>query len=450
MNNIELFKNRLVKGTAILTVSGIIARALGLLYRMLLSRLIGAEGLGLFQLILPVYILMAAVISFGLPGAVTKMTAERHALNDTRGQVKLKVIAFRLVLASAALTVFIYWIVIFSLGSSIFPDNRVILPLKLAPLGFFFAAMSQIIRSYFQGMSNMTPTAVSQVVEQFFRFSLGLILAIVLLPYGLHYSVLGIMGGIICGEILGFLSLLGFQHLHFKKSGFNLLSEKEKSYNPVPVVKELLAFSAPLLFIRISGSLTHAAESIIIPSRLQEAGFTSSEALVLFGQLSGMAVPLLFLPTVFILPLNSALVPYIARNKVLKNKKNLSRMVNLSLWGTLLLGVISAFFLYHLSPWLTSFLYGDLSASYLVAMLAWAAPFAYIQFTSAAILHGLGRPGTAVTYDFTGTTIALLLIYFLTASPETGIKGAVWGYSSGYILSTLLACIKIHRTIKKL
>ncbi len=447
----EIPKKMLIKGTVILTISGIIVRIIGMLYRMFLSRLIGAEGLGLFQLILPVYVLMAAAVSFGLPGAVTKMIAERHALSDTTGQKKLKKMAFRLVFLTAFLTVIMYLSVIFLMGEKLFPDERVLFPLKLAPLGFFFAAMSQILRSYFQGLSNMTPTAVSQVIEQVFRFSLGMTGAVILYPYGLHFSIVGIMAGIICGEIMGFITLLVFQKLENKwERQTSKATYNATSYNPFPLLKELIAFSLPLLFIRISGSLTHTAESLLIPARLQEAGFSSSEAVILFGQLTGMAIPLLFLPTVFILPLNSALVPYIARNKVLKKRESLNRMVKLSLWGTMILGIFSALFLYYLSPWLTSFLYGDVSASFLVALLAWAAPFAYIQFTAAAILHGLGRPGTAVAYDMLGTLLALVIIFYLTASPSAGIKGAVVGYSAGYITTTLLDSLQIHRIIKKM
>jgi len=444
-----LHGHKLVKGTVILTVSGIAVRAIGMGSRMILSRWIGAEGLGLVQLIIPVYALMAAVISFGLPGAVTKLTAERYALKDHAGIDKIKRMAFRAVSLTSLTGVAIFWIIVFIFGEKIFPDPRILLPLKLAPLGFFFAAFSQIIRSYFQGLGNMIPTAISQLIEQVARLSLGLLGVFLLLPYGLEYCILGMVLGVIGGELLGFSSLQCFyrkDRLNMQTKSGDTGDQKDKSLR---LLKDMFSIALPLLVIRISGSLTHAAESLLLPSRLQEAGFSASEAVTLFGQLSGMAIPLLFLPTVLVIPFNSALVPYIARTRVLKQKENLNKSIKLSLWGTLFLGLISALFLYFFAPWLTSILYGSLSASPLVSMMAWVAPFAYIQFTAAAILHGLGRPGIAVANDFLGTLLALILIYFLSANPSIGINGAVWAYCAGFILTSFLDCMFINRIAKK-
>ncbi len=446
----KLLDSVLLKGTVILTLSGIMVRILGMLNRIILSRWIGAEGLGLFQLVLPVYGLMAAMVSFGLPGAMAKMIAERYALRDYPGREKIKKMAFKLVTALAFILILLYWTAVFLLGDVILPDTRISLPLKIAPFGFLFAAMSQILRSYFQGLSNMVPTAVSQLVEQSLRFSLGLLGVILLLPYGLEYAVTGIMLGVIAGEVFGFLSLLLLQKRDTAAGSLRHGTPNLSRHRSLRLLKEMLLLSFPLLIIRISGSLTHAAESFLIPSRLQEAGFSTTEAVSLFGQLSGMALPLLFLPTVLIFPLNSALVPYIARHKVLRQKESLNNIIILSLWGVLLLGVLSAFVLYYFSSQLTSFLYGDIDASCLVSLLAWAAPFAYIQFNGAAILHGLGRPGSAVANDFIGTLIALILIYYLTAVPAIGINGAVWGYGTGFIITTLLHSVLIHSTLKKL
>ena len=450
MHEDGLHGHKLIKGTAILTVSGIVVRAIGMFNRMILSRWIGAEGLGLVQLIIPVYALMAAIISFGLPGAVTKLTAERYALGDHKGKNKIKRIAFRAVLAFSMAAVLLYWLIIFTSGEKLLPDSRIIFPLKIAPLGFLFAGFSQIIRSYFQGLGDMVPTATSQLVEQIARFSLGLLGVFLFLPYGLGHAIIGLVLGIMGGEFLGFFCLLVYYRKEGRSSPVSSSTSTDLKPESLRLLKDMFSMALPLLVIRISGSLTHATESLLLPSRLQEAGFSSEEAVSLFGQLSGMAVPLLFLPTVLILPFNSALVPYIARTKILKQKESLRKTINFSLGGTLSLGLISALLLYYSSPWLTSILYGSLSASTLVSMLSWIAPFAYIQFTAAAILHGLGRPGIAVANDFLGTLLALFLIYFLTANPSIGIQGAVWAYSAGYILTSLLDCIVIKNITRNI
>lgn len=439
-------KSDLVKGTAILTLAGIIVRCLGLFNRMVLSRWIGAEGLGLFQIMLPIYTMMAVTVNLGLPGAVTKMVADRQAHSDAAMQESIKRKALSMVFKSALAGACIYWLLLYVYGPGLIPDMRVLNALKLLPAGFFFAALSSIIKGYFQGKGNMLPTAVSQVIEQFLRVAVGLLGAYLLYPRGLHYAIMGIAGGIIAGELLGFLVLWTFNRLHLLKLRLEkaLPGLSGKSY------KEMMALALPLLVIRLSGSVTYTAQSLLIPARLQKAGFSAPEATALFGELSGMALPLLFLPTVFILPLNTVVVPYIAQAVELKRKNNLTRILRLILWSALAVGLLSAIALRTFSVLFVSAMYGTPSAAPLVSALALCAPFAYLQFSTAAVLHGLGRPGIAVANDFAGTLVALAMIYTLTALPAYGIYGAVWAYSAAFTLTAVLDCFFIHRIVRKL
>lgn len=440
-----MIMSQLIKGTIILTMSGIFIRILGLLNRMILSRWIGAEGLGLFQIIIPVYAMMIVIIGLGLPGAATKMIAERHALGDENGQELIKRKAIKMVLTAALFAIILYYPFIIIFGENLFPDTRALTALKILPAGIFFAAFSQILRSYFQGKKNMIPTAFSQAGEQTIRVISGLTGAYLLLPYGLEYAIAGIAFGIVSGEIIGFLILLTFDRLNQKR--------KEKIKIPEihgeKIMKEMFALALPLVIIRLSGSFTHVVESLMIPSRLQKAGFSAAESITLFGELSGMALPLLFLPTVFIMPLNTALVPYVAQTVVLKQKEKLNQVTRLSLWGTLLLGLVASFVFRYFSAGLVSLFYGNPSSAPLVSMLSLSAPLAYLQFTTASILHGLGRPGIAVLNDLIGIIVALILIFYLTSLPWIGIYGAVWAYSASFGLTSLLGCICIRLIIKK-
>ncbi len=434
-------KSNFLKGAAQLAVAGLFTRILGLGNRMILSRLIGAEGLGLFQMILPVYALLAVTAGLGLSGAVIKMVADRHAEGNRRGQLQVRKLSLKLVIGSALVCSALLWAALI-LPPGFIPDHRILFAIRLTPAAFFFAALSSILRGYTQGQNQMAPTAFSQVGEQVVRVSLGLTAAYYLLPMGLEYALAGIVIGIIGGEIACFIIILLMQKERRLFVGGGRAS--------APLHKEMFMLSLPILVIRLSTSITHTVESLLIPARLQLAGFTASEATTLFGQLSGMALPIIFLPTVLIIPLATTLVPAIAGSTALRLRQRLERLVKLSLWGTTAVGAAAAVSIYYFAASLTGFLYGSDSAAGLVTMLAPITPFAYLQFTTAAILHGMGRPGIAVANDLGGTVISLAIIYYLTASPHWGITGVVLGYTAAFTLITLIDLIFIFYLVRKI
>lgn len=184
-------RSSLIRGTVQLAAASILTRIIGLANRMILSRLIGAEGLGLFQMILPLYALLAVLAGLGLSGAVTKMVADRSATGDTAGQLQVCRIATRLVLAASAATAILLWAAP-ALWRQLIPDQRILSTLRLMPAAFLFAALSSILRSYTQGQGWMLPTALSQIAEQVIRVAVGLVAAYLLLPYGLEKALLGL------------------------------------------------------------------------------------------------------------------------------------------------------------------------------------------------------------------------------------------------------------------
>ena len=289
--------SRFIRGAAQLALAGVLTRFLGLTNRIILSRLIGAEGLGLFQMIMPLYSLLAAIAGLGLSGAVTKMVADRPAKGDRVCRLQVRALSLKLTLAAAPAGTLLLWLVL-SLPLGIIPDHRIMLSLRLLPAAFTLAALSSILRGYTQGQNNMKPTALSQIGEQIVRVSLGLAAAWYLLPLGLEYALAGVVIGIIGGEAACFM--------------INYLMQSERTLfmrgRPIPasVYKELFTLSVPILLIRLSTAITQTAESVLIPSRLQLAGYSASAATALFGRLSGMALPVIFLPTVLIIPLATA------------------------------------------------------------------------------------------------------------------------------------------------
>lgn len=437
----------LVKGTLILSIASVFCRVLGLGNRMLLSRLIGAEGLGLFQMIIPFYVMTAVIATLGLPGAVVKTVSDRYAHGDVYGIEQVKNIALSFVYKSAALGALLLLFLSYSPFTAYFPDPRIIVPMRLMPLPLLCAAIASIYKGYFQGQENMVPTAVSQVVEQVARVGFSILGVLYFLPYGLEYAILGIVVGIAVGEIFGLSIVLSYYCI--QRKGYGSLIPKIYPRFSWQVTRELSSLAFPLLLIRLSASFAFTVQSFLIPVRLQQAGFSGAESTALLGQLLGMALPLLFLPTVIIVPLSTALVPSIAKASSLKRHKRLRQLLIFALGGAFSMGIVSGIVFYLFNEPLTQIIYSTTIGAPLLAQLALAAPFAYLQFVTASILHGLGRPGSALFNEMLGTGTCLLLIFLLTADPAHGIQGAVWGYKAGYFLSALAGLLSIGKSLPK-
>jgi stage V sporulation protein B len=391
-------------------------------------------------MILPLYSLLAATAGLGLSGAVTKMVADRHAKGDRDCRLQIRALSMKLTLAATLAGTLLLWLFL-TVPLGFIPDHRIILSLRLLPAAITLAALSSILRGYTQGQNNMTPTALSQIGEQIVRVSLGLAAAWYLLPLGLEYALAGVVIGIIGGEAACFL-------INYLMQSERALFTKGKPI-PAPVYRELFTLSLPILLIRLSTAITQTAESVLIPSRLQLAGYSASAATTLFGRLTGMALPIIFLPTVLIIPLATALVPAVAGAASMHLRPRLERLIKLSLLLTVVIGASAALTLYILAEPFTIILYGNNEAAELVRQLAPMTPFAYLQFSTAAILHGLGKPGIAVANDLAGTLISLTMIYFLTSSPGYGLTGVVYGYTTAFILITLSDLFCIFYLIRK-
>ena len=198
-----------LKGTLILTVSSIVVKVIGALNWVILSRIMGGEGIGLYQMGFPIYLMAITVSSAGIPVAISIVTAEKVAREDYGGarrvfQVSLRMLfvtglAFSLVLLLGA-----GWLV------KLLPDPRAYYSIiALAPAVLFVTFLSSF-RGYFQGWQIMTPTACSEITEQLVRVATMIIFSYLLLPYGLTYAAAGASMGAGAGAFCGLLVLLGF------------------------------------------------------------------------------------------------------------------------------------------------------------------------------------------------------------------------------------------------
>ena len=294
-------KDTFLRGALILTVAGVIVKLIGSVNRILLSRLLGGEGIGLYQMAYPIYLLALSVSSAGIPVAISIIVAEKIALSDFRGANRVfKISLGVLAVTGVVFTFLLYWGAGWLIEHQFVRDSRAYYAIAaLAPAIFFVTVLSSY-RGYFQGLQMMTPTAISQIAEQFFRVVTMIVLAYMLLPSGLEYAAAGASFGAGPGAVVGLLVLIYFymrQRADFKKKMFTQSADVIQE-SSVSIISRIVKLALPVSLANIMIPVVSSIDLLIVPARLEVAGFTVEQATELFGYLTGMAVALINLPTI--------------------------------------------------------------------------------------------------------------------------------------------------------
>jgi stage V sporulation protein B len=446
---VSVRKQSFIQGAMILLAAGLINRLLGFVPRIVLPRMIGAEGVGLIQLVYPFLIVLLTVIAGGLPLAVAKLVAEAVSHGDSASVKRIvrsaMTIAFTAGMAAVTVcVVFAGWI-----STAIMTDARVhtafLTMIPMLPL----VAISSVWRGYFQGKQNMIPTAFSSTTETVVRIALTLLLAAVFAPFGLEAAAAGAVLGMVAGEAAGLLVLWRQAALDRKREaeatpGRLAAGESPASVNG-SVYRKLFGIAIPVTGSRLIGSLSYLLESILTTRSLVTAGFTAAEATAQYGALQGMVIPLLLLPGALTYSLAVSLVPSLSESAALGDWSGIHKRLHQSMRLAVVTGAPFIVLMALMAEPICLLLYGDDS---MAGMLRWLAPiavFLYMQAPLQAALQALNRPGTALFNTFAGAAVKLALIVQLATQPEFGIYGAVIAIGVNIVLVTLLHWISTAR-----
>lgn len=273
----------------------------------------GGEGIGLYQLAYPIYLLALSISSAGIPVAISILVAEKVALQDYRGANKV----FRLSLIVLTVLGLVFTVLLW-VGAQWLIDWHFIRDprayyaiLALAPAIFFVTILSSY-RGYFQGLQMMVPSAISQIVEQLLRVVTMIILAYMLLPKGIEFAAAGATFGAAPGAVFGLLILLYFYYrkrTYFKEQiRMQTVAGGESSSR---IIYRIIQLAIPVSLAGIMVPIVANIDLLVVPARLEVAGFTTEQATELYGYLTGMAVSLINLPTILTASLAASLVrPY--------------------------------------------------------------------------------------------------------------------------------------------
>jgi stage V sporulation protein B len=425
-----------------LVVVGILSKILGMVNKITLSRVIGAEGMGLYHMAFPTLILLLTLTTGGFPVAISKRIAEAEAENNPE-RVKriLHISLFCVCSLCFVLAGALYATASFITGTFL-TDARVYYTLLATAPAVIIIGISSVYRAYFQGKQNMVPTAVSQFVESLVRVISALLIAQWMLPYGIEWAAMGAMWGLVVGEVFGMIGLL---YTYSKEKRKKILAGSKHYAQPDEhsppwswEAKRLLQITIPVTGGKIVGALSYFFEPIIIAQSLAIAGLATSTATTFYGQLAGMAIPLLLFPTVLTYSISVTLIPALSEAAAQKDHRMVHKRLHQALRLALVTGAPCTVIMFVMAEPLSYLVYNDVEVAHILKMMAPFALFLYFQGPLAAALQALDEAKTALRNTVIGAAVKVITVFVLATQPGIGVDGVVYAINLNMALVTIL------------
>ncbi len=454
-------KNLLIRGTLILTISGLLTRILGFFYRIFLADALGAEALGIYQLVFPVYGLCFTLFAAGNQTALSKMVASYEVKKHRQLLFRTLFIALTTALSLCLLLFFLAPFV----AERFLQEGRAAGSLQVLAFSFPFCAVTACINGFYYGRKQAGVPAATQFIEQVVRIAVVYMFTKMLSgEFHLGHSISGsrftcemAVLGLLFGEIASML----FNSLSFlltERRQAHLFSDQHSSdspSHPTPssfakrsVYPELFKISLPITGNRFTISLLHSAEAILLPTFLKLSGCSPVEALSLYGILNGMAMPFILFPSTITNSLSVMLLPTVADAAARNHHTALTRTVSAGIRYSILISILcTGIFLLYGYDMGRLFFHSTTAGSY-IRTLSWLCPFLYLNTTLGSILNGLDLAPTVFLQNVLASAIRILFLLFFV--PRFGMSGYLWGMLAGSLCLTLMHLYTLRKSVPNL
>lgn len=448
-NQLSPKKRAFLAGTLLLTGTGFLCRILGFFYRIYLSRTIGAEGLGIYNMIHPIFGICFALCAGSMQTALSQYIAShtnrgRHIFRT--GMIISLTLSFILAMLVANGS---EW-----LAANILMEPRCARYLPLMAYSIPFVALHACINGYYYGIQKTRVPAFSQVVEQVIRMAAVYLVADIWLEMGrpitVQLAVIGHLIGEIGAALFTFccLCLIPPQPGHIKDDTKAVAQNLSPSYvkrygNAIGI--PLMSLALPLMGNRLVLNVLASAEAIWIPSRLQMSGLSSSEALSAYGVLTGMSLSFVLFPSAITNSLAVLLLPSVAKDQAEGKQDSIAASISMALRYSLYMGILCVGIFILFGNSLGTSVFHDYSAGYYIQVLAWLCPFLYLATTLGSILNGLGKTKTTFIHNVSAMLIRICFVLFVI--PRYGILAYLWGLLASETALALLHLWSLRRIV---
>ena len=424
-------KEKFINSVIILLVGGLLTKVLGMLIKIIMSRLIGTEGLGLYMMVLPTFSLFIGMGQFGLPTALSKLVAEKRKNN-----IKLFFSILPITLIINLILIITIVLIAPVLANTLLHDPRCYLPILAIAVVIPFTSLSSICRSYFFGKEKMAPHVISNLVEDIVRLSLMIIGIPFFLPKGLEYAVCYIILSNVISEGASILILFLFLPKKFQLKKEDLVPRKD-------YMKESLSIGIPNTTGRLLGSIGYFLEPILLTTTLIAIGYPSKYITTKYGILSGYVMPLLLLPSFFTMAISQALLPVVSREYTRRNFTFVKRKIKQAITYSLAIGIPVTIFFILLPELPLKLIYHTEEGIAYMRFLAPICLFQYIQSPLSSCLDAMGKSHDAMIATTLGVITRSTLLVLLSLL-KIGLWGLIIAISINVLVVTFYSIKKVR------
>lgn len=417
-----------------MTATSLLLRLLGIIFRVFISNRVGAEGMGLYQLVFSVYILGATFATGGLSTAVTCLAAQRLTASDTSGVRRLLLLSVALCLSIGGVSALLLYFGAPLIGKWM-GDLRAVTALSISGVALPFIGVSACIKGYFMARRQAWPPCLSQIIEQVIRIVGILLMLTVWWDGSLEMAcVIIILGDALSETAACFYLLFAYRQ-----------DSKRLSYiparSPQKLLRSLLNISVPLTAGRYLSTALRTVENFLVPARLTLYTRSNALSLAQFGAVKGMALPLIFFPSALLMTLSGLLIPELADAHALGQRRQVSRLVERALHITLLGSICIGAWFTATGHILGNLLYDDSLVGLLLQILGPLTPVMYLDSVVTGMLKGLNQQVHSLWFSVTDSAVRIALIYLLL--PRFGLTGFLYVMLVSNLLTATLSTARL-------
>ncbi|MBQ8369896.1 MAG: polysaccharide biosynthesis protein [Clostridia bacterium] len=434
-------KSAFVSGVLILTVSNLLTKLAGLLFKIPMNYIVGDTGMGYYNSAYSIYTFFYMLATSGLPVALSVMVSENRSSGNVTGAKTVYRAAMTLFAIGGLLTAGIMIFASDDLAGMIRSDKSALSVMIAAPT-MFFISVASAVRGYFQGCGNMFPTAVSQLIEAIGKLVIGIAAAMyaIRMGYSVHVIAAYAVSGLTLGSLAGMIYLLTAKFIRRDRDlmpdDLQLRSEKQPLGD---ILRRFLKISLPVTISASVMSLTNMIDTAMIQRVLRLSGMTEEAAATLYGNYTSLAVPMFNLPPVLVYPIAYSLLPAAAASFASGRTEEARERIETSLRYAVIIGLPCALGLTVLADPILCLLYKAESAhlaSPLLTLLAPSSFFVCILAVTNSILQSCGEERKPVISMLAGAAVKLISSRILLA--HMGIAGAPVSTFLCYLTVTVL------------
>lgn len=447
----EKKKVSFVQGAAILGIAGLIVKVIGAAFRIPLANTIGLIGTSYYDTAYPYYSWLLVISSSGLPTAISKMVSERVTLGDYRGAHRVFTTAMQILCCIGLLTsILMFFGSDYIARLHMLPEAAYCFK-ALAP-ALFFVALMCAYRGYMQGMQQMVPTAISQVVEQVGKLAVGLTLAFMLLDAGPEYAAMGALIGVTVSELLALIYVM----LSYRRRWPKIRARLERSVRreAEPVAARLIAIALPITIGASISPLSSVVDSALIIRILLKLGYAKETAQTAFSLMRTNVATLTNMPGVLTMALAMSLVPAISAFSAKRDHAGVQDTARLGLKLALIIGLPCAVGLFVLASPILSMLYPNLTEGELTLAVdlmhtsSIGVIFLSLVQSMTGVIQGMGKPNVPVFNLFIGFVLKVASLLALMNIPQVNIQGAAVSTVVCYAFAGIADTIYVIRRAK--